>query len=254
MRAITILLTACLAAILQPAAAQPKWAQGQTYNGNIDLGGVQVPLPPGQWTVAGFGDVVTKATAGADSGSQTSVGLTQIADGKLRAYISVTYNHRSLSNGWNVFESAQCRRSEIHHARIVRDRQTDRSCQFVNHTTYSVGTNSAKWWLGVIDQVRAAKISMPHITFLNGIVVSDRANFFALGYYFNPEFAGFAAPAVTAWETSEWNVLNVDKDVKKKAFVQSMIDWTEKSRPVVEAGLAGKLKKGEGLDWPTAMQ
>jgi hypothetical protein len=95
---------------------------------------------------------------------------------------------------------------------------------------------------------------MPATTIAGGIVVSDRANYVSVLVHFNPESKGFAPPTNLAWAPSDWSKNNVVGDEKKKPFVQSIVDWTEKSRPMVEAGLAGKLKKGEGLDWPAAMQ
>lgn len=234
-----------------PALAQPKWAQGQTYSGNIDIGGLQVPLPAGEWLVTGANQ---STMTSADASGQTNVGLAQIADGKLRAYMSLSYNERSISGGWTVPASKTCTRTEIHHAVMVRDRQLDRSCLYVNHIVFNIASNSAKWWKDTVDYAKQNKTPVPMATIQSGFVVSDRANFMSVAYYFNPEVKGFAPPQNTAWQTSDWNVLNVATDEKKKAFVQSVIDWAETSRPVVEAGLAGKLKKGEGLDWPSAMQ
>lgn len=249
MRFMLILLAGLLAGA--PSFAQPKWAQGQTYSGNIDIGGVQVPLPAGEWLVTGFDQATT---TGADASAQSNIGLAQIMDGKLRAYMSMSYNQRAVSHGWTSPASKNCVRSEIHHAAVARDRQLDRSCQYVNHVVFNIASNSAKWWKDTVDYAKQKNTPVPMAAIQSGIVVSDRANFISVAYYFNPEAKGFAPPQNTVWQTSDWNVLNVASDEKKKAFVQSVIDWTEKSRPLVEAGLAGKLKKGEGLDWPTAMQ
>jgi hypothetical protein len=251
MRAIIVFLAIGLVAILQPAAAQPKWAQGQTYSGNIDIGGIQVPLPAGEWVVTGT-DQTTMTSS--EASGQSNTGLAQIIDGRLRAYMSLSYNQRSMSNGWTVPAAKTCARTEIHHAVVVRDRQLDRSCLYVNHSVFAIAADSAHWWKSTVEYAKQNKISVPLAVIQSGVVVSDRANFISVAYYFNPEMQGFAPPKNTAWQTSDWNVLNVAKNKKKKAFIQSVIDWTEKSRSVVEAGLAGKLKKGEGLDWPTAMQ
>ncbi len=235
--------------------AQPKWAVNQVYEGNIDIGGVQVPLPPGPWTVTGFQSSVNQSRSdGSIPGSSTNVALAQFAGDMVRAYIAFSYNDRSMSSGWTVPDAKNCSRQEIHHAKIVRDMQLDRRCQYVNHIVYSVGANSAQWWKDSIEFARKRGIVMPMVAIAGGIVVSDRANYVSATYFFNPAIAGFPAPQNTAWSTSDWNVLNVAGDEKKKAFVQSVIDWAEKNRQLVETGLAGKLKKGEGLGWPAAMQ
>lgn len=244
-------LVAFFAAAAQMAHAQPKWAQGQTYSGNIDIGGVQVPLPAGSWMVTGFDQVVLN---NAGAGGQSNVGLAQLIDGKLRAYMVLSYNQQSMSRGWTVTDSKNCARSEIHYAAVTSDIQLSKSCSYVNHIVFSIAANSAKWWKETVDYARRHNIAIPITTILSGTVVSDRANFVSVAYYFNPEMKGFSAPVNTVWQTSDWSALSVAANEDKKVFVQSIVEWTKAIRPVVEAGLAGKLKKGDGLDWPVAMQ
>ncbi|MFN4309686.1 MAG: hypothetical protein ACK4FK_03755 [Ferrovibrio sp.] len=237
------------------AQAQPKWAVGQTYSGNIDIGGVQMALPAGEWVVTGFQASFNKTQADSTvPGASMVVALAQPAGNALRGYAVFVYNERSVSNGWTAPDAKNCRRAEIHHAKIVRDVQLSKSCQYVNHIVYSVSANSAQWWKDSVEFARSRGIAMPLVTIASGIVVSDRANYVSALYHFNPAVKGFPAPSNTVWASSDWNVANVAADEKKKAFVQSVVDWTEKSRPLAEAGLAGKLKKGDGLDWPAAMQ
>lgn len=238
-----------------PGWAQPKWAIGQTYSGNIDIGGVQIPLLPGEWTVTGFQSFVTKTNAaGKIPGNTITVALVQFDDRTVRAYAVFSYNELSVSTGWTTADWPQCKRQEIHYVSILHDKQTDRSCQYVNHIVYAVSSDSRQWWKDTIDFVVRRGGKMPVTTIAGGIVVSDRANYVSALVHFNPETRGFAPPTNLAWATSDWSKSNVAGDEKKKSFVQSVVDWTEKSRPIVEAGLAGKLKKGEGLYWPAAMQ
>lgn len=255
MHVLIVFMVAALALLVGPVAAQPKWAMGQTYSGNIDLGGVQVPLLPGDWTVIATQAFASTSNATGGTGGDTRiVAFAQIIGNVVRAYVVLNYNQRSMSTGWNVSDSAQCRRQEIHHAKIVRERQLDKSCQYVNHVIHTVSASSAQWWKDSIEYARKNGITMPPVAIAAGAIVSDRANFIAANYYFNPAVVGFQRPQNTTWEQNDWNIFNVTDDEKKKAFIQSVIDWTEKTRLVVEAGLAGKLKKGESLDWPTAMQ
>lgn len=240
-----ILAVALVMVAASPATAQPKWAVDQAYSGNIELGGVQVPLPRGEWVVTGFERSITKSGWG-----NMTVALGQLKGSLVPAYVVLVYNEQSVRNGWNVTDERQCARREIHHAKVVRDAQKDKSCQYVNHIVFSVSSNSAKWWKDTIDYARRRNVAIPLASIQSGIVVSDRANFLSVAYYFNPEGEGFAPPQNTAWQTSDWNVLNVQNDPKKKAYFKSVLDWTEQSRPVVEAGLAGKLGQGADLGWP----
>jgi hypothetical protein len=244
---------AAVTTAVQTAHAQPKWAQGQTYSGNIDIGGVQVPLPSGNWVVTGVENSVINMWG---SGAETSIGLAQISDGKLRAYAWISYNQQALINGsgWRLDAEKNCARTEIHYAAVVRNRQVDKSCTYVNHNVFDISSTSPKWWKDSVAYAKTNSIGIPLAVIQSGIVVSDRQNFVSVGYYFNPEIQGFAPPKNTVWQTSDWSVLNTASDEQKKAFVKSIIDWTEKTRPAVEAGLAGRLKKGESLDWPVAMQ
>jgi hypothetical protein len=244
-------LVVSLVAIFQSAQAQPKWAQDQKYSGNIDIGGVQVPLPSGDWIVTGVEQIILN---NAGSGGQINVALAQLSGGKVRAYMMLSYNQQSMSRGWTVTDSKNCTRSEIHYAAVISDVQLSKSCSYVNHIVFNIASNSAKWWKDTVDYARRHNIAVPLTTILSGTVVSDRSNFVSVAYYFNPEIKGFPAPTNTVWQTSDWSALNVAGDEQKKAFIQSIIEWTKTARPFVEAGLAGKLKKGEALNWPAAMQ
>lgn len=236
-----------------PGRAEPRWAQGQIYSGNIDIGGVQVPLPSGDWVVTGIENSSINAVG---NGIETNVGLAQIIDGKVRAYTSINYNQQALrsSSGWKLPAERSCTRPEIHFAEIKRNQMLRKTCAYVNHIALYVSATSPKWWLDSVGFAKKNSIAMPLAVIQSGIVVSDRQNFVAVGYYFNPESVGFAPPSNTAWETSDWNALNITRDKEKQAFVQSIIAWTEKATASVEAGLAGKLDASSNLDWPTAMQ
>lgn len=255
MRFVTVFIVLLMAILMRPATAQPKWAQGQIYSGNIDLGGVQLPLPSGEWTVTGFQSFASKTNMSGGTGGDTqTVALAQISGKTVRAYMVLGYNQRSMGNGWTVSDAAQCGRKEIHHTMIVRDRQLDKSCQYVNHVIYSVSSTSAQWWKDTIEYALKNGVAMPPVALVGGVVTSDRSNYISAHYYFNPMTVGFPAPQNSTWENNDWNTFDVANDAKKKAFIQSVIEWTEKARPLVEPGLAGKLKKGDGLDWPAAMQ
>jgi len=242
------------------AHAQPKWAQGQTYSGNIDIGGVQVPLPPGQWIVLGFGreagGVLKDDRAVSDSGTMMNVAFGPAVTEKFAGVVLLEYNERAgRGSGWNVASAKTCSREDIHHALVVVDKQLSKACQYVNHITWSgVGNTTAVWFKQAIAGLSAQERAHPKIMIESGVIISDRMNFLSMRYRFNPEASGFPAARTTNWSSSEWSQTNAQTDVKRQAFIKSIIDWTAKSRPVVEAGLAGKLKKGDGLDWPAALQ
>ncbi len=256
---LALALIAGLFMMAQSSQAQPKWAQGQTYGGNIDIGGVQVPLPAGEWEVLGSSSTTAKFDGlghrtMADPGESVVVAFGQFANNRLRAYTIMNYNARAMSGGWNVGEEKQCRRENIHMARVISDRQMAKSCSYVNHSIFVLNEDSAPWWRQSVEYVKQKNMKMPELTLLSGSVVSNRANFVAVAYHFSPQAAGFDRPKQKSWSQSDWSPENVVQDSKRQAFVKSIIDWTEKNRSMVEAGLAGKLKKGESLDWPTAMQ
>lgn len=253
-------LVAFFAAAAQMAHAQPKWAQGQTYSGNIDIGGVQVPLPPGQWVVLGFGresgGVLKDDRTLSDSGTMMNVALGPAVAEKFAGIVLLEYNERAgRGTGWNVTSAKTCSREDIHHARVLVDKQLSKACQYVNHITWSgVTSTTAAWFKQAIAGLSAQERPHPKIMIESGIIISDRMNFLSMRYRFNPEASGFPAARTTNWSSSEWSQANAQADVKRQAFIKSIIDWTEKSRPMLETGLAGKLKKGDGLDWPVEMQ
>lgn len=257
---LALALIAGLSMAAQSAQGQPKWAQGQTYSGNIDIGGVQVPLPPGQWIVLGFGresgGVLKDDRMLSDSGTMMNVALGPAVTEKFAGVVLLEYNERAgRGTGWNVTSAKTCSREDIHHAQVLVDKQLSKVCQYVNHITWAgAASNTAAWFKQSVASLSALERPHPKVMIESGIVVSDRMNFLSLRYRFNPEAYGYPEARTTNWSSSEWAQANVQTDVKRRAFVKSIIDWTEKSRPMIEAGLAGKLKKGDGLDWPSPTQ
>lgn len=246
--------------LAQPSPAQPKWAQGQTYSGNIDIGGVQVPLPAGDWVVLGFGHeaggILKDDKVLSDSGSMMNVAFAATKGHALTGLVLLEYNERTgRGTGWNVANAKTCTREDIHHTRVLSDKQLSKSCQYVNHVTFSgVSDKTVPWFKQAVTTLASQKRIHPKAIIESGIVVSDRMNFISMRYRFNPEAFGFPAAKTANWSASEWRSANVAGDSARRAFIKSVIDWTEKVRPSVEAGLAGKLKRGDSLDWPTATQ
>jgi hypothetical protein len=247
--------------LVQPAIAQPSWTLGQTYSGNIDIGGVQVPLPSGGWRVIGTsqaeggGKYNDGRNAYTDSGTIMTVVLSQVVQDKVRGVVLLQYNARAArGNGWDFSGLKTCQRDDILYTNILRDKQLSKACSYVNHVIFtSVSNNDGRYWKQAIQTLSAEKTEMPHTMIESGLNVSDRSNFLEVKYRFNPEFAGIK-PGTAGWSASSWNKQRISGDKRREPFVQSVIAWTQKAMPKMEVGLAGDLKKGEGLDWPTAMQ
>jgi hypothetical protein len=186
------LIGACLCAGPAPAAETP--APGTAYSGILDLGDAQVPLPDGEWVMAGRGyDMVGDINDAAYGAIETYV-LFRLDGRKVTAFATVQHNLIPIETGWGV--AGECVRTDLP-LRVVFDGDEGHSrCAFAGEIDTGAGAPSPWFWKSALAYAANQNLALPQRWTMAGLRMSDRRDVVDVRYYFSPELlAGIPAAA-----------------------------------------------------------
>jgi len=246
-----LVLVAAVASIFFLSATKARAADfkiGQVYEGSLQLNGkIRAPLLEGRWEVIGVSE--NYGTTGSSySSTVNNIVLAQVVDRQVRGAIYVSYNERSLGNGWHG-QDKECHRQDIHHTVVRVDKQTVKLCGFVNHIVFSISSNSAKWWTDSVNTLVKKEAPFPGSWVRAGIWASNRSDFVFVTYDFNPEFLGIPQDK-ERWEMSSWNKVRISSSPDRKAFVDAISLWLDNHLDSVNQGVNENWPADKSLDWP----
>ncbi|WP_156907207.1 hypothetical protein [Thalassobaculum salexigens] len=223
--------------------AAPALEVGETLTSYAELRGRQVPLPGGDWTVAGLGNnTIVSGVAGAYGTIENAV-LLQLNGDKVRGIVEINTNVISVTEGWGTTDA--CLRDGVLAKLNLYRTAVDGFCYFVTETTRPVSGGTDAW--------KAAKAfaaergyAMPQEWLTVGFRLSNRHDILDARYHFDGLELGTLAPSVTVW-TPE----TVVEDANKYAVVNDLNAWAGLTSELFESGLRGRLDdKLHGLAVP----
>ena len=181
-RAILVLLL--LGFGLPARAAEP----GETVQASIRLADKQMPLPRGDWLLAGRGvQVVPEESAGPFGVIRTAI-LLRLAGDRVTAGAEFNTNDVPVSGGWDEPAGCEGTNSEPH---LVRYRsQLDFACIVIGETRLDAGGPPV--WQDVAGYIAKKHLSMPETMLTASFTVGDRQDIVDARLHFDP--AGFASP------------------------------------------------------------
>lgn len=216
---------------------------GETLTGYAELRGRQVPLPEGDWTVAGLGNnTIVSGVAGAYGTIENAV-LLQLNGDKVRGIVELNTNAISVTEGWGTTDS--CLRDGVLAKLNLYRTAVDGFCYFVTETSRPVAGGAEAW-----QQAKAFAAeqgyALPQEWLTVGFRLSNRHDILDARYHFDGLELGTLAPSVTVW-TPETVVADPDK----YAVVNDLNAWAGLTSELFEAGLRGRLaEKLHGLSVP----
>lgn len=189
---------------------------GKKYVGTISVRNIELPLPEGEWEVVGSsfyrGRKYVQIILEKDLGNKPDT--------------IIVINRDTLSNSYNGYTPSRAlKRTDMLH--VVSNNNKKQKAQdgwFINHMRYSAPNEKAsdanrQSFKHLIDN----KLVMPG----NLIYAQHRftgpnkqSKYLTYKIYFNPETRGFAPPANAEWASSDWNILKINNDPKKLAFIE----------------------------------
>lgn len=225
-------------AILFASAARAELAPGDRAPPVLAIAGKQVPLPEGNWIVAGRAPGAV--TPGKDLGSYGTIWnvvLLRISPrGALDAMAEINVNDMAVDDGWGV--AADCQRSDLV-LTVVRSRAGwDAACFFVTHTIWNRDTALPAAWRQANAVAAQRGLILPATTVTAGFRVANRRDIIDVRFHFLADPADVPA---TNWNASQWSRDQLQQDRWRLAFDRSVAEWSAMMIGHVEAGLKNRL-------------
>ncbi len=225
-------------ATLFASAARAELAPGDRASPVLAIAGKQVPLPEGNWIVAGRAPGAV--TPGKDLGSYGTIWnvvLLRISPhGALDAMAEINVNDMAVDDGWGV--AADCQRSDLV-LTVVRSRAGwDAACFFVTHTIWNRDTALPAAWRQANAVAAQRGLILPATTVTAGFRVANRRDIIDVRFHFLADPADVPA---TNWNASQWSRDQLQQDRWRLAFDRSVAEWSAMMIGHVEAGLKNRL-------------
>lgn len=233
-------LLAWITGATSPAAAL---SVGDKASHHLMLGSKQIPLPVGEWVVAGLGtQAFTMPALGAFGAIQTAVLLLTRGD-RIDAVLEVNTNTIPVNDGWGRTKAC----AEGQQFLLVTRYKTgwETSCAFVEATRFGADSAGPPAWEQARGFARQAKLSMPELWLTAGFRVSDRQDIVDARFHFNPALT-LGATAASFSQLSDWSPTAVNDDPLRLGAVQVVSSWTSGFDAWVERGLRNQITDAPG--------
>jgi uncharacterized membrane protein len=234
-------LVVWMATATAPAAAV---SVGDRLSHHLMLGNKQVPLPAGEWVVAGMGtQPFTMPALGAFGTIQTAV-LFLATGNRIDAVLEVNTNTIPVNDGWG--RTKYC--ADRNQFQLVTRYKTgwETSCAFVEPTQFGADSVGPPAWEQARGFARQAKLTMTDLWLTAGFRVSDRQDLMDVRFHFNPALMlGASAANLTA--LADWTSDAVKADPLRLGAVQVVSSWKSGFDAWIERGLRNQVSDAPGL-------
>ncbi|WPZ36030.1 hypothetical protein T8K17_07770 [Thalassobaculum sp. OXR-137] len=221
---------------------------GETLTGYAELQGRQVPLPEGEWVVAGLGNnTIVSGVAGAYGTIENAV-LLQFNGDKARGIVEINTNTISVTEGWGTTDA--CLRDGVLAKLNLYRTAVDGFCYFVTETAQPV-TGGTDAWKAAKAFTAERGYAMPQEWLTVGFRLSNRHDILDARYHFDGLELGTLAPSMTTWSPE-----TVVTDPDKYAVVNDLNAWAGLTSELFESGLRGRLAEklhGRSVPQPLAV-
>jgi uncharacterized membrane protein len=239
-----------LAALTGPAgAAVPEI--GTLLHDRLELAGKQVPLPAGDWLVAGTAIDAVSLDRWTPATEVQSVALLKVQDGAVAGAVLVHANSRSVPVGWG--KTRLCSRADLPMARIHAESDHDVSCSFVAPVARDADPEAvAPAWRQARRLAEAKGWRLPGTWLMAGYRVADLRDVLDARYHFNPDVLAPSIPAdpATAWSASPWIPEHIALDPARTAVIAALAGWTPGLQEPVELGFRNRMPADASIAMP----
>lgn len=203
-----------------------------------------MPLPDGEWTVAGTGhNSVVSGVAGAYGAIDNAV-LLQLNGNKVRGVVEINTNAISVTEGWGTTDA--CLRDDVLAKLNLYRTAVDGFCYFVAETRRPAGVGGTDAWQDAQAYAAENSFALPQEWLTVGFRLSNRHDILDARYHFDGLELGALAPA-----TADWSPETVVEDPAKYAVVNDLNAWAGLTSELFESGLRGRLaERLHGLSVP----
>jgi hypothetical protein len=159
-------------------------AVGTAYETSVELWGKQIPLPAGDWVLAGQGHEQVPGFEDLAYGAIESVVLFKIDDKAVSAFIIAHRNVIPIEGGWG--SARECARSDIPASLTYDAEEGHTFCGFIAAVDTHRPAGSAASWTDAVAFAREHDLILPEQWRMAGFRLSDRSDVVDVRYHFDP--------------------------------------------------------------------
>ena len=239
-----------LASLLLGTGARAELAVGDVAPPVLAIAGKQVPLPEGQWIVAGRAPgVVTPETGLGSYGTIWNLVLFRIdsASGTPDAMAEINVNAMAVDDGWGI--AADCQRTDLVLAAVRSRSGWDAACYFVTNTLWDWHSELPPAWRQAMTIAGKRLLHLPNTTVTAGFRVANRHDVIDVRFHF---VSGPIAQRDASWSTSPWHRDSLRQDRRRLTVDRDLAEWSAMMIGCIEAGLKHRLDESHTVPAPGA--
>jgi uncharacterized membrane protein len=217
-------------------------------SGAINIAGRHIPLPAGQWLLAGTAHDSAGPAETRPYGTIETAVLFKLAGNAAEDFITIRANALPVTGSWGP--APECDRSDILFTSVFYRAAHENFCGFVNHVVSGRDPGSSPAWSAALDLAAQNGWQLPATWLMAGFRIADRHDMLDMRYHLNPELAGFARDG-GSWSTSSWSPAQVAGDAKRVAVAERLSRWVMETSPAIQRLASGSSNSNIALVLPT---
>jgi hypothetical protein len=176
---------------------------GKKVSNPFSIGEVQVPLPEGEWVVAGRAVYAAKQTgAGTGGPGMAHIALFDVQNGILRRQVWVRTSLETGVSRW--VKPKDCDRKNVFHIQSEELPQVhSQFCWVINHHRMHFDPKGEGATLEASQYLRDNGIKFPNTMLTTTFYMSVGPKYFEARYYLNPEAEGISPSKNTSWDEND---------------------------------------------------
>jgi uncharacterized membrane protein len=223
-----------LAAGLPAANPAAALSAGEVVSGALPLDGKHLPLPGGEWIVAGVGAQDFDMPAVGAFGAIRNVVLFQRRGSRVSAVIELNANAVPVNDGWGRTRACQPARQWLLMTRYRTGWET--SCIFVGATRPVAEDGAPDAWRAARRFAALGGLTLPEVWLSAGFRVSDRQDLVDARFHFDP--ALFVGTALARAE--DWSPEAVRADPVRLGAAETLSAWAVGFDAHLERGMRNR--------------
>jgi uncharacterized membrane protein len=217
-------------------------------SGTIDVAGRHIPLPAGDWLLAGAAHDTAGPAETRPYGAIETVVLFKLAGSAVEDFITIRANALPVTGSWGP--ALECDRTDIIFTSVFYRAAHENFCGFVNHVTNGRDAGSSAAWIAALDLAAENGWQLPATWLMAGFRIANRHDMLDLRYHLNPELAGFPRDS-SDWATSAWSPARVAGDTRRVAASERLARWVMDTGPAIQRLASGSGKDDTALVLPS---
>jgi len=228
----TLLLGFFLAGLCVPAVALEA---GQKASSPVQLGGMSIPLPDGEWSVY-------YAVENEDAKFQTSkLGLVLISGTAIKQFVYLRVLRSKTGGGFRAY--GQCTQPYFFYGETaVNQTSGAQDCWNVAVETLAPDKPSDRQ-KALLEFAKSHNLFLPLATIGPRFHKASADVLLQASFGWTPDLIIKAPSDTKVWKFQDWTAEAVAKDLRKKVIMNKMKRWGEEWRPHIEDAFASFRKK-----------